>query len=195
MIEKFKEEGIIREGHFLLTSGEHSKLYIDKDRIFRSNLFSPIVSSITTLAYQHFDLRKIDVITGPAVAGAVLAAPVCLEIQNRAAMGKPIYFVYPEKIDGKMVFRRGYDKFLYGRNVLIVEDIVTTGKSIIQTALAIYECGGNVEGVVSIWNRTDFQCLYVPVISLINKKVESWKPEDCLACRENILPITNPKEK
>jgi len=194
MLDRFKEEGIIREGHFLLTSGRHSNLYIDKDRIFRSNLYQSIVCDLATLAYKHFDISQIDVITGPAVAGAVLAAPVCLEIQRRAAMDKPIYFVYPEKIDGKMVFRRGYDEFLWGRNVLIVEDIVTTGKSIMQTVAAIYACGGTVEGTISVWNRTGWQYFYFSVISLINELVESWAPENCLLCQEKRIPLTDPKK-
>jgi len=193
MIEKFKEEGIVREGHFLLTSGRHSNLYIDKDMIFRSKLFPTVVAKMAYLCGKYLDLRKIDVVTGPAVAGAVLASPVSYEMR-RVPHGGTIRFVYPEKIDGMMVFRRGYDKFLRGKNVLIIEDIITTGKSVAQTATAIYDCGGSVEAAACVWTRANWANPYFPIISLINERVGSYHPDDCRICKETDIPLVNPKD-
>lgn len=193
MIEKFKEEGIIREGHFLLTSGRHSNLYIDKDMMFRSKLFPTVVAKMAYLCGKFLDLSKVNVVTGPAVAGAVLASPIAYEMR-RVPHGGNIRFVYPEKIDGMMVFRRGYDKFLRGKNVLIIEDIITTGKSVTQTASAIHDCDGTVEAVAAVWNRTNWSNPYFPVISLINERVGSYDPEDCRICKETDSPLVNPKD-
>ncbi len=192
MINKFKEEGIIREGHWLLSGGNHSSLYIDKDKMFRSKLFPMVISTMAYSCAKWVDLQKVNVITGPAVAGAVLAAPVFYEMR-RVPHGGLLRFVYPEKMDGKMVFRRGYDKFLRGKNVLIIEDIITTGKSVAKTASAIYDCGAFVEAVACVWNRTNWTNPYFPVVSLIYERVESYSPENCPICRENKIPLTDPK--
>ena len=192
MINQFKEENIIREGHFLLSSGRHSELYIDKDRIYRSKLFPSVIASLAW-ACKLFDLQNIDILTGPAIAGAVLAAPVYYEVQ-RQLYGKPMNFVYPEKIMDEMTFRRGYDEFLDKKKVLLIEDIITTGNSVMKTAKSVYSCGGIVKGVVCIWNRTAWQSKYFKTISLIDEIVPSWEPKECPLCYLNEIPLTNPKE-
>ena len=205
--ERLAMDEVIKEGHFKLTSGRHSRVYINKDDIYSNeSLFRTVVNMMCTaivLDYGYFDI-----ITGPAIAGAVLAAPISLNL------GKP--FVYPEKkmelsresymchgephfynniVSTGMEFRRGYDKKLKGKRVVIVEDIITTGKSVNQTIDAIKECGGTVDKIFAIWNRTG--AFFSPptdgdVISLINEYVESWDEKECELCKEGI-PLTDPK--
>lgn len=184
--------GLIRNGHFLLSSGWHSEVYIDKDAIYRSSIFS---ETVYQLADAYFILspgptREV-VITGPAVAGAVLAAPVWYRLSNM--IRRPdITFVYPEKINGRMIFRRGYDRHLINKDVVIIEDIITTGASVTATANAVTTCGGKVLGCLCIWNRTFWSHNDFPVHSLISKRIESWTSNTCPLCRERIS-LTAPK--
>lgn len=190
---------IIKTGHFMLTSGRHSDIYCNKDLINPNPLVREAVTMDLTTVVEHDVINQVApnevsskiIITGPAVAGAIWALPVA------NALGTA--FVYPEKgkvhnghnIADIMEFRRGYDKFLEDRLVIIVEDIITTGKSVNLTADAIKKCGGLVSAVVAIWNRTG-KTFDFPSFALINDKVDDWDRDDCPLCAGGI-PLTNPK--
>ncbi len=202
VIELLKSNNIIIEGHFKLTSGNHSNIYIQKDLIHHfPEAYSQVQNALEHLSNDF----KFDVITGPAIAGAVIARDI--------ATLRKVPFVYPEKIidlkelenniyqisemlynndlPTKMTFRRGHDKFINGKRILIIEDIITTGKSIKQTADVIYQCGGTVSGVVAIWNRCGWN--EIRTSSIINQSVEHFSPEECPLCKSNI-PLQDPKK-
>jgi orotate phosphoribosyltransferase len=194
MIKMFEEKGVVKRGHFKLTSGKHSDLYINKDSImYYPDLFKMVVIEFTAMIVQY--TSDCEVVTGPAVAGAVLAAPVSILSSK--------HFVYPEKIEDepfagdpskwwKMVFRRGYDKGIQGKKLLIIEDIITTGGSVIKTIEAIISNGGYPNDVFCIWNRSGWTYPGIEVSSLINKKVDSWWPEECPLCTQGI-ELQDPK--
>ena len=192
LYEQYQQEGVIREGHFILTSGRHSAYYVDKDRIYRSAAFYDTIQALTR-ACKQFYLPTQFVITGPAIAGAVLAAPVWAELCYQYPK-QDISFVYPEKIDGVMTFRRGYNQHLYGKAVFIIEDIITTGHSVCQTADAIIACGGTVLGIISIWNRSHWFPKAFTTLALIDKAFDSWSEYKCPLCKEHKIPLTDPKE-
>ena len=132
--------------------------------------------------------------TGPAIAGAVLAAPLSINMRKT--------FIYPEKVITNyptnteiMEFRRGYDKVLDGKRVFIIEDIITTGGSVEKTNKAILDNGGIVVGVISIWNRSGWKLDNCENLTLINRPVESWNPEECPMCNDinNQIPLRDPK--
>lgn len=205
MKKLYEEANIIKQGHFKLSSGRHSNLYINKDAIYASNIFQDTVQAIS----HNVDVLKADIITGPAVAGAVLAAPVWFNLMNDPTLyRKDLQFVYLEKVkklvnafgcpecEGEakefMEFRRGYDKVLRDKRVIIIEDIITTGSSVMKTADSIAECGGIVVGCCCIWNRTDWVSPDFPTYSLVNHRVESWEPDECPYCKDS-TPLTDPK--
>ncbi len=184
--ELLTKSDVILEGHFKLSSGRHSNVYINKDSIYRKhNLFYEVVLEI---------IHKIknsgvsyDIVTGPAIAGAILAAPVSLSLRKT--------FIYPEKFESKMEFRRGYNKALNGKRVFIIEDIITTGSSVQKTVNAINDNNGIVVGVISIWNRTNWKLDNCINLTLINRPVESWTEEKCPICNDenNRTPLRDPK--
>ena len=188
LVDTLKSEGIVLEGHFNLSSGRHSNLYINKDLIYSNkSLFSKVGMDLIELIKENFD--DFDIITGPAIAGAILAAPIALVLNKT--------FVYPEKLyktrkidyygdactvlDGKyMDFKRGYEKIIEGKKVIIVEDVVTTGASILSTRDVVIKYGGNVLGSVVIWNRTGNDSLFpITMHSLIKEKEETWEADNC----------------
>ena len=86
MYELLVKSAVIMEGHFLLTSGRHSNVYINKDRIYsKPHLFSAVINEMVEKIRQS--QTNFDIITGPAIAGAVLAAPISLLLNKT--------FVYP----------------------------------------------------------------------------------------------------
>ena len=205
MKDLLKSYGVVSEGHFKLTSGRHSALYIFKDRIYCiPNLFKVICVRMEIPIREH--LHEVNVITGPAVAGAILAGAIADHY------GK--VFVYPEKtieiddvpymchdelhhssklvVGRKMEFRRGYDEVIKGKRVWITGDVITTGGSIEKTIRAIYDCGGSVMGVSAIWNRGSYKPSRGGFFPLITEAVTSYLEEDCPQCEKNI-PLQDPK--
>ena len=180
LLEKYN---VIKTGHFKLTSGKHSNQYINKDAIYSNPmLFNNVIMKMVRSLDSYFNM--FDVITGPAIAGAILAAPISVQIFSKI-------FVYPEKIDGKMVFRRGYDRILEGKRVWIIEDVITTGGSVEKTIMAIRDCKGRVAGISVIWNRGIWFNNFM-VLSLIKELVPSYWPDECPLCRRKI-PLQDPK--
>lgn len=196
--EKLEQNKIVKKGHFKLTSGRHSNLYVNKDSIYCiPSLFDEVIDDMCTVA--SMDHIEFDVVTGPAIAGAVLAVPISMRF------GK--IFVYPEKVTktvvsprsrnafevpNGMAFRRGYNKVIKNKRVLIIEDIITTGASIQQTIDAIRQCGGIPVRAIAIWNRSRWKTNDCKLDSLINEDVRSWEKKDCPQCLERI-PLTDPK--
>jgi orotate phosphoribosyltransferase len=189
MKELFEKYGVIKTGHFKLTSGKHSNQYINKDAVY-SNLvlFDNVVMKMHDKINSYRD--TFDVITGPAVAGAILAAPIALILSKT--------FVYPEKVkkglSENMVFRRGYDKILKHKRVWIIEDIITTGNSIEKTIMAIRDCGGRVAGISAIWNRGVWQPDENILFELLmDEYVSSYWPSECPQCQAGEI-LQDPKE-
>lgn len=180
MKELLYEYNVIKRGHFLLKSERHSEQYINKDVIYSNpRLFKTTIIKFISLIGDF--MPYVDIITGPAVGGSLLALPISLHFNK--------IFIYPEKIGNSMVFRRGYDKLLNNKVVWIIEDIVTTGGSIEKTKKAIEDNNGTVYGISCICNRQD----YPNIKSLINYNIKSYPKDDCPLCRKGI-PLQNPKE-
>lgn len=201
LISQLKKQGAVYKGHFLLSSGRHSNRYINKDALYAiPNLFAQVINSFSDiLACCEDDDIEYNIITGPAIAGAVLAAPIAVKLNK--------IFVYSEKAVSNefvsypiknivnkniMKFNRGYDKIIEGKKVVIVEDIITTGASVQKTIDAIRLCGGECVVVLAIWNRTRWKPKGIEVISLVNELVESWSSVDCPLCKMGVF-LTDPK--
>lgn len=194
MLKRLEECGVLKQGHWKLRSGNHSNIYCNKDAINQHpNLKYTIATRLQVMVlrflsanYTNIDDENI-VITGPAIAGAIWAAPVAKDMM--------MPFVYPEKATeaGKdiMVFRRGYDKFLDGKKVVIVEDIISSGGSVRLTIDAVERCGGEVIYVAAIWNRTgaSFKC---SSDAIMNDRAEMWSHDECPLCKMN-EPLLDPK--
>lgn len=200
LYDMFATHGIILNGHFKLSKGGHSDMYINKDAIYsKPRLFQAVVDIMIgrLKAFPPGKNLHFDIVTGPAIAGAVLAAPIALKLQKS--------FVYPEKgFDANgtraMIFNRGYDKVLKGKKVVIVEDVVTTGASIEKTLVAVTQCGGLVVNIVALWTRSPmdeisykFASYEVDYYSILDKEIKVYNdPEYCPQCKLGV-PLIDPK--
>ena len=171
------------EGHFILKSGLHSDRYFNKDAIYtHPDIMWEIGQAIALEAETELS-APFDIVLGPAMGGVILS--------QWAAEGlKPIYpeirAIYAEKVGGGSLFtiKRGYDKMIKNKRILIVEDIVTTGGSIHQLASLVPQYGGVVAGAVCLVNRGGVNWPWLRSLSTVN--VQTWKPEDCPLCKDCI---------
>jgi orotate phosphoribosyltransferase len=181
VLEILKEAGVLLEGHFLLTSGRHSNKYLQCARIFRQTRYS---EELCKALAGHFAGEKIDVVIGPAMGAVQMAYEVSRHI------GCENFFA--ERENGKMTLRRGFT-ITPGMQVLIVEDVVTTGGSVKEVIEIVKEQGGIVVGVGSIVDRTGGEINFgVPFEAVISMKVESWEADSCPICKEGRLPLVKP---
>src|SRR3972149_6659494 len=136
--------GAVNSGHFVLTSGRHIGRYINKDFV---SAYPRILDSLAKTVAKNFRSFKVDV-----VASSATGAIVC---GNRVAehLGRGINSIYTEQIDNKFVFRRNYSKFVKPKTrVLIIDDIVTTGRTTRSMIKAVKNLGGVVVGIGLIWD-------------------------------------------
>ena len=173
IIEIFKETGVMLEGHFQLTSGRHSYHYMQCAQLFQYPQYSELLCQELADVFKD---EKIDLVVGPAVGGIIIAYQVacCLGVRN----------IFAERQDGKMTLRRGFT-VKPGENVLVCEDVVTTGGSVREVVELLKEAGANVIGVGSIVDRSNGKVDFgVPYKAVLPMEVISWEPEDCPLCKQ-----------
>jgi orotate phosphoribosyltransferase len=175
--------GAVRRGHFLLTSGLHTDLFLLCAQVMQyPHELSPIASAMAA----PFQAAAVEVVVGPAVGGIILAYEVARQLNVRG--------VFAEKSGtGRMVLRRGFT-VRPGERALVVEDALTTGGSTRSVIDAVREAGAEIVGVVVLIDRSggtvDFG---VPLRSLLTMRIEAWPPSECPLCRAGV-PLTVPKD-
>jgi len=190
IIRIFERTGAILEGHFVYTSGKHGRIYVNKDFLY---MFVLKVKLLCKIIAEHFEDKNIELVAGPAIGGVALTQWIAFALMQLT--GKEVLAVYSE--DGPnntKIFKRGYDKHIKGKPVLIAEDITTTGGSVKKTVEAVEALGGIVMGVGLLWNRGAItsQDLGVPeVFSLVNVTFEAFDEEECPFCAQKISINTN----
>jgi len=185
----FSDVGAIVTGsHFVYTSGRHSSVYINKDALY---LHTHIISQLCQRMTQPYAPDEIDVVVGPVLGGIVLSQWTTHALNTKRTVGETLA-VYAEKEAGSdhaFAFYRGYDKHIPGKNILIVEDILTTGGSVRRVVELIRKHGGNVVGVSALCNRGKVRpedMGDVPISTLITLDLETYTEEDCPFCEQHI---------
>ncbi len=166
ILEILKKTGAFMEGHFLLTSGRHSSIYIEKFRLMESPYY---LDKICNKMAEQFKNYKIDIVLGAATGGILLSLGVAKYLSTKG--------IFAERLESKMLLRRGFE-IKENFNVLIVEDIVSTGGSIFELIEIVKMNKANVSGITSIVDRnhvdTKFNSEYKP---LIRYPVQSWSSD------------------
>ena len=177
----FKKSGAILEGHFLLTSGLHSPIYWEKFRVLQ---FPNYTQQLCHLISAHFARQKIEVVAGPTTGGIILAYEVARQLGVRGI------FAEKEANDWRS-FKRGFG-ISPGERVLIVDDILTTGKSVHEVLSLVNEQGGVVIGVGVLVDRSEQEHDFgVPLFSCLRSITPTYKPQDCPLCAAGI-PLVKP---
>lgn len=173
-----KETGAFLEGHFLLSSGKHSSQYVQCARLLEFPDKSREVLKVVTDKVKDLDFN---IIVGPAMGGIIVAYELASQTGKRA--------MFTERVDGAMTLRRGF-VIKPGDKVLISEDVVTTGKSSMETIEVIKNCGGSVVGIACIVDRSTGD-IGLPVYSAIKLNIETYDANECPMCKSGI-PYVKP---
>jgi len=179
--EIFKKAGAILEGHFLLTSGFHSPIYWEKFRVLQ---FPKYTSQLCRLISEYFKKERVEVVAGPTTGGIILAYEVAGQLGLRS--------IFAEKEDADhRIFKRGFS-VKPGERVLIVDDILTTGKSIREVLLLVKEHHAEAIGIGVLVNRAEQEHDFgIPLFSCLRSITPTYKPQDCPLCATG-LPIVKP---
>lgn len=168
----FTESGALMEGHFKLTSGRHSNRYMQCAQVLQYPHFTEKLAAHIAEKYSG---EKIDFVIGPAMGGIIVSYEVARQL------GVPSIFC--ERENGKMALRRGF-KLEPGHKVLVVEDVVTTGGSVVEVMDIVRQSGAEVVGVAVLVDRSagkvDFGVRTEAVLSM---DIESWEAADCPLCQ------------
>lgn len=180
VLEIFRKTGVIKEGHFLLTSGLHSPVYWEKFRILQ---YPNLTEQLCRLIVQHFRGQKIDLVAGPTTGGIILAFETARQLGTRS--------IFAEKQGEVRVFRRDFE-IAPGEHVLIVDDVLTTGSSLKETINAVTKQGGIVIGIGVLVDRSEQNIDFnLPLFSCLRASTTAYSPQECPLCAANI-PLIRP---
>jgi orotate phosphoribosyltransferase len=178
VIERFKATGALLEGHFVLTSGLHSPNYLQCALLLQHP--SEAEEFARALA-AHFQSEDIQLVAAPAIGGIVIGHEVARQLGAR--------FIWTERVDGEMTIRRGFS-VKPDERTLVVEDVITTGGSTLETVQTLKAAGANVIGAASIIDRSSGRAdVGVTRVALATLEVPAVKPADCDLCRQGIPAI------
>ena len=150
-------DAILTGDHFVYVTGEHGDGWIDKDAIFPH---TERISRLGELLAESVAGREIDIVCGPATGGLVVSQWTARHLDVRSVFcdhGKEQGYhpatAAPGPLRPPFVLRRGYDRLVNGRRVLVLDDVVNTGESVAETAQAVRGAGGAVVAVAAICTR------------------------------------------
>jgi len=170
----------ILTGHFKLTSGLHSDRYIQCAQVFQ---YPEKVERLCKLLVQKLPTLNVQTVIGPAVGGIIFAYELSRTLGARN--------IYAERVDEKMTFRRNF-AINPGENVIVVEDVVTTGGSAKEVAELAKANGANVVSICSLVDRSGGKVKFdSPFVPLLRLDVVAYQPEECPLCKAG-QPITQP---
>jgi orotate phosphoribosyltransferase len=176
----FKETGVLRQGHFRLTSGRHSDQYMQCGRVFEQAGKAEILCKALAGLFAH---EKIDMVAGPALGAMLMAYEVSRHLDCRN--------MFSERENGVMTFRRGFAADP-GLRILVVEDTVTTGGTVRELIRLCQDGGAEVVGVGSLVDRSGGKADFgVPFRAVVPVNIESWEEKDCPLCAQGV-PIIKP---
>jgi orotate phosphoribosyltransferase len=172
VIAKFRNTGALLEGHFVLTSGLHSPVYLQCALVLQQ---PQAAEEFARSIAAHFQTENIQIVAAPAIGGIVIGHEVARALGAR--------FIWTERQEGTMVLRRGFT-VSPGERILVVEDVVTTGGSTRETVAALQSSGAEVVAAASIIDRSSGKAdVGVRRIALATLDVPSVDPASCEACK------------
>ncbi len=169
VLSEFRKVDALLEGHFILSSGRRSPVFLQKALVFSHPATSEkLCAALAEKLKAQFG--KIDVVCGPAVGGLIPGYETARALGCRA--------IFTERQDGEMTLRRGFD-IREGERVVVVEDIVTTGLSMRETFTALNKFDGDVIGGACVVDRSNGEAeVGLPLVSLAAVDFPDFDPED-----------------
>ncbi len=184
VLEMFKNRGAFLEGHFKLTSGLHSNNYLQCALLLQygcdgDRLGAELARGIKKQAMQ----KPITAVVTPAIGGIVMGYVIARALGVRA--------IFAERVDGKFVLRRGF-ALAPGEEVIVAEDVITTGGSVREVAKLVEESGARVAGFAALAERGSSDTQFpAPKHVLLRLPLVTYSPDTCPLCQQGI-PLVKP---
>ena len=175
-----KETNALLEGHFILSSGLHSKQYIQCAKLLSHPQKAELIcSSLIEKIMQKF--QKIDIILSPAWGGVIVGYEIGRQLKLET--------VFAERVEGSLILRRDF-KIRENSNVLIVEDVITTGKSAIECSNIVKKNNANLIGYACIIDRSKEDIsIRDQMVSQMKFQIETFSKDKITENLKKINPI------
>lgn len=173
VLQEFKRANALLEGHFILSSGKHSRFYLQTARVFMYPEIAEKICKALAIKIREEITEEIDYIVSPAMGGVIVGYEMGRQLSVPA--------MFLERVDGQFQFRRGFAlEPIKNRtvNVIMMEDIITTGLSSKEAILAIEAAGGRVVAAGCIIDRSAGEVdVGTKIISMAGFKIDCFDPE------------------
>ena len=175
-----KETNALLEGHFILSSGLHSKQYIQCAKLLSHPKKAEVIcSSLCEKIKKTFS--KIDIVLSPALGGMVVGYEIGRQLE--------VETIFAERIDDELVLRRDF-KISQNSNVLVVEDVITTGKSVLECSNIVKRNKANLVGYACIVNRSNINVLIEDkIVSQMQFNIQTFSEDKLPEDLRKIQPI------
>ncbi len=181
ILSVFKQEKAFLTGHFLLSSGLHSPNYMQCALVLQK---PHVADKVCRELAKQLKGLQIDAVIGPALGGMIVSYEIARALGVRS--------LFAERVDGRFALRRGF-QLKRGEKLLVVEDVITTGKSIYEVIDLVQDMGAKIAAVASIVDRSDGAAVFQQdFFSLLKLNIKTYKPEECPLCRERKIPLVKP---
>lgn len=176
----FIDSNALLHGHFKLSSGRHADKYLQCAKALQ---YPEYARTLGGKLADCFEKQEQMIVVSPALGGLIIGHEVA------SALG--VRFIFTERKDGEMTLRRGFE-LKEGTPCIIIEDVITTGKSTSEVVKVIEKLGAKVIGIGCLANRS-LKPLDLPFqpVSILELAFDNWDPEDCPLCKEDV-PLTSP---
>ena len=178
----YRSIGALLEGHFILSSGLHSRMYLQSALVCsNANIAEELCKNLAKKVTDLIDINTIDMIVSPAMGGVIVGYELSRHLNK--------INIFAERKDGVFSIRRGF-KINQNSKVLVVEDIVTTGKSSLECFKCVNDLGGEIIAEAALINRGGKSVdLGVPLITLANLDIPNYDEENLPEDLKNIPAI------
>jgi orotate phosphoribosyltransferase len=178
VLDIYKKTGALLTGHFLLSSGLHSEQYLQSALVLQQ---PDTATRLCAALAEHFRNSNIEAVIAPALGGVFVSHETARALKVRA--------LFAERVNGELTLRRGFT-IRPGERVLVVEDVITTGKSTKETIEVVKRAGGTAVAAASLVDRSGGKAdLGVPYQSLVTLNVPAYTPESCPLCKTGSKPV------
>jgi orotate phosphoribosyltransferase len=188
LLKMFESAGAIRHGHFELSSGLHSGMYVQCALVLQYPRFAEQLGK--ALAALFSDAR-IDAVVSPAIGGLIIGQEVARSLpEPKSSLGGGVPALFVERdASGMMTLRRGFSLGA-DQHVLVVEDVWTTGGSTQEAIRVVEEAGARVVAAGALIDRSGGKIEFdVESQSLIQLPIASYEEEDCPLCRGGSVAV------
>lgn len=182
VLEEFRAAEAILSGHFILSSGLHSPTYLQCARVLMdAKRAARLCAALAEKVEAQFPAGSFDMVVSPAMGGVVVGYEMGRQLD--------VPSVFCERSDGVFALRRGFS-LEKGARVLLVEDVVTTGKSSIEAMECVNAHGADVLALACLVNRISGETsLNFPVFSLLELQVPAYAPDQVPSDLASIPPV------